>query len=49
MDHLRHRKCKNKQLENNFKTINISMNDMDKFEKKELTKRRTFTKNTWYN
>ena len=21
---------------------------MDKFEKKELTKKRTFTKNTWY-
>ena len=29
-DHLRHRKHKNKRLENNFKTINISINDMDK-------------------
>ena len=48
MDHLRHQKCKNKRLENNFKTINISINDMDKFEKKELTKKRTFTKNIWY-
>ena len=31
MDHFRHRKYKNKQLENNFKLIT---NDMDKFEKK---------------
>ena len=55
MDHLRHQKYKNKQLknsalelENDFKSINISINDMDKFEKKELTKKRTFTKNTWW-
>ena len=48
MNHLRHRKYKNKQLENNFKTINMSINYMDKFEKKELTKKRTFTKGTWY-
>ena len=48
MDHLRHQKYKNKRLENNFKTINTSINDMDKFEKKELTKNRKFTKNTWY-
>ena len=50
MDHLRHQKYKNKGLENNFKLINISVNDMDKFEKKkkELTKKRTCTKNTWY-
>ena len=34
MDHLRHQKYKNKRLGNNFKTINISINDMDKFEKK---------------
>ena len=41
MDHLRHQKSKNKplknstlELENNFKPINISINDMDKFEKK---------------
>ena len=32
------------ELENDFKLINISINDMDKFEKKELTKKRTFTK-----
>ena len=55
MDHLRHQKYKNKQLknsilelENNFKPINISINDMNKFEKKELTKKRAFTKNNWY-
>ena len=51
MDHLRHQKYKNKQLENNFKPINISINDIDKFEKKR-TKKKTFTKNTsydWYN
>ena len=41
MDHLRHPKYKNKQLnnsnlqlKNNVKLINISINDMDKFEKK---------------
>ena len=51
MGHLRHQKYKNKRLENNFKPINISMNDIDKFEKKkkkELTKKSTFTKNNWY-
>ena len=48
MDHLRHQKYKNKRLKNNFKTIIISINDMDKFEKKELTKKKTFRKNTWY-
>ena len=54
MDHLRHQKCKNKQsknstleLENYFKPSNISMNDMEKFEKKELTKKRTFTRSSW--
>ena len=36
------------RLKNNFKIINISINDMDKFEKKELPKKRAFTKNTWY-
>ena len=45
MDNLRHQKYKNKRLQNNFKIINISINDMDKFEKKELAKKRTFTKN----
>ena len=49
--HLRHQKYKNKhlknsiaELENNFKPINIYINDTDKFEKKkELTKKRTST------
>ena len=43
MDHLRHQKYKNKRFKKNFKINNISINDMDKFEKKELTKNRTFT------
>ena len=37
MEHLRHQKYKNKQLQNNFKVINISINDTDKFEKKKRT------------
>ena len=58
MNRLRDQKYKNKQLknstlelENYFKPINISINHMDKFEKKELINKRTFTKkqNTWYN
>ena len=49
MKHLRHQKYRNKRLENNFKPIKISINDMDEFEKKkELTKKKAFTKNTWY-
>ena len=48
MDHLRNQKYKNKRLENNFKIINISINDMDNLKKKELAKKRTFTKNTCY-
>ena len=52
MDHLRHRNYKKKtsilELENNFKSGNVSINDMDKFEKKELTKKSTFTKSNWY-
>ena len=51
MDFLKHPKYKNKQLKNstleleiNLKPINISINDMDKFEKKDLTKKGTFTK-----
>ena len=45
----RHRKYRNKRLENNFKPMNIAINDMDKFEnKKEITKKRTFTKNSRY-
>ena len=47
MDHLRCQKCKKKQLEKNFQIINIYITDADKSEKKELTKKRTFTKNTW--
>ena len=49
LDHLSHQKYKIKKLENNFKLINISINDMNKFEKKkkELTKKRTYIKNTW--
>ena len=31
---------KNKQLEDNFKPINISINDMNKFEKKKNYQRR---------
>ena len=34
MDYFRHQKYKNKQLTNNFRSINISINEMDKFEKK---------------
>ena len=34
-------------LGKDFKPINICINDADKFEKK-LTKKRTFTNNTWY-
>ena len=41
MDHSRHQKYKNKQLkkstlelENNFKPINTSVDDMNKFQKK---------------
>ena len=55
MDNLRHQKYKNKQLKNStlelencFEQINISINYMDKFGKKELTKKRAFTENTWY-
>ena len=35
MDHWRNQKYKNKRSGNNFKLINISINDMDKFEKKK--------------
>ena len=49
MDHLRHQKYKNKRLQNNFKLINISINDMDKSEKKKRTnKEENICKNTWY-
>ena len=55
MDHSRHQEYKNKQLKNsnleskdNFKPINICINDMHKFVKKELTKKRKITKDTCY-
>ena len=38
MNHLR-KKYRNKQLQNNFIAINISVNDVNKFEKKKLTKK----------
>ena len=38
MDHLRHQKYQNKRFKNKFKIINISINDMDKFEKKRTNK-----------
>ena len=44
MNHLRHQKYKNKRLENNFKPINISINDI--ISKKRINKERT--KNIWY-
>ena len=36
------RKYKSKRLKNNFKTVNISVNDADKFEKIELKKKGLF-------
>ena len=36
------------ELEKDFKPINVSINDMEKFEKEELTKKRTFAKIMWY-
>ena len=39
----------NFELENDFKTINTSINDIGNVLKKELTKNRAFTKNTWHN
>ena len=38
MDYLGHQKFKSKRLENNFKEISISVNDMDKFWKKRTNK-----------
>ena len=32
-----------------FSLFIVSIDDMDKFKEKEITKKRTFTKNTWYN
>ena len=36
------------ELKKDFKPANISLNDMDKFKEKEITKKRKFA-NTWYN
>ena len=49
MDHLKHQKYKSKQLENNFKPVNISNIYMDEFEKKKRVNKeeKTFIKNTW--
>ena len=35
MDYLRHQKYKIERLENNFKEISISVNDMEKFGEKK--------------
>ena len=35
---MKHQKYKNKQLENNFKANNISINGKDKFERKRTNK-----------
>ena len=54
MNRLRHQKykvlkIKNKivELENDFNSINISMNNMDKFEKR-TNKEQNIYKNNWY-
>ena len=44
MDHLRYQKNKKKQLENNFKSINIYINDMDKFERKNCQRKEDLQK-----
>ena len=36
------------ELEKKIKSNNISIDDMDKFEEKELTNKRKFPKRTWY-
>ena len=41
MDNLRHQKYQNKRLDNSFDKINISINDMNTLEEKELAKKRT--------
>ena len=48
MNHLRHQKYKNKRLEKNLNTIKISINDMDKFEKK-LRKKNIYKKHYFIN
>ena len=40
MDHLRYQKYKSKRLKNNFKIINISINNVDKFERKKKTNKK---------
>ena len=44
MDHLRYQKNKKKQLENNFRSINIYINDMDKFERKNCQRKEDLQK-----
>ena len=39
MDHLKYQKYRNKRLQNNFKPINLSINDTDKLEKKNKQRR----------
>ena len=39
MDHLKHQKYKKKWLETNLKAINISINYMDEFERKNYQRR----------
>ena len=38
MDHLKYQKYRNKRLQNNFKPINLSINDTDKLEKNKTNK-----------
>ena len=37
------------KLEKDFKPVYISIDDMDKFKEKEITKKKTFARNTWCN
>ena len=44
MHHLGHQKYKNKQLENNFNPINMSMHNMNKLEKIRTNKENIYKK-----
>ena len=46
MDHLRYQKYKSKRLKNNFKLINISINNVDKFKKKKTNKKENIYEKT---
>lgn len=37
------------ELEKDFKPIDVSIDDIGKSKEKQITKKRTFAKNTWYN